>query len=126
VVHIKAQRWCYGPKSSSSDVRQRVTCVTVCCSVVQCVAVFCSVLQTLQRVAMCCIKRTSSDVGQRPTRASKHVLQCVAMCCSILQYVPVCFSMLYQQRRVAASNHSIQTYNPEILSCSVQLQTDHY
>jgi len=102
------------------------TACNLCCSVLQCVAVFCSVLQTLQRVAVCCIKHTSSDVGQHPTRASKRVLQCVAMCCSILQYVPVCFSMLYQQRRVAASNHSIQTYNPEILSCSVQLQTHRY
>ena len=46
-----------------------MTCVAVCCSVLQCVAVCCSVLQC---VAVCC-----------------SVLQCVVVCCSVLQCVAV-------------------------------------
>jgi len=43
-----------------------VSCVAVCCSVLQCVAVCCSVLRTLQLAFQ---------------------LQCVAGCCSVLQCV---------------------------------------
>jgi len=51
-----------------------LTCVAVCCSVLEYVAVCCHVLQY---VAVCC-----------------SVLPCVAVHCSVLQYVAVCGSML--------------------------------
>jgi len=59
-----------------------VSCVAVCCRVLQGVAVCCNVLQcvagccsALQCVAVCC-----------------SVLQCVVVCCSALQCVAVCCS----------------------------------
>ena len=50
-----------------------LSCVAVCCSVLQCVAVCCSVLQC---VAVCC-----------------NVLQCVGVCCTVLHYVALCVAV---------------------------------
>jgi len=54
--------------------QKRLSCVAVCCSVLQRVAVCWSVLQC---VAAC-----------------YNVLQCITVCCSVLQYAAVCCSVL--------------------------------
>jgi len=61
-----------------------LTCVAVCCSVLQCVAVCCSVLRC---VAVCC-----SVLMCVAVRCS--VLQCAAVCCTALQSVAECCSAL--------------------------------
>jgi len=64
----------------------QVTCVAVCCSVVQCGAVCCSVLQC---VAMCC-RALQSVVVRVVCCVCCSVLQCAAVCCSVLRCVAVC------------------------------------
>jgi len=63
-----------------------ITCLAVCCSMLQCVAVCCSVLQC---VAVCC-----SVLQYVAVAVCCSMLQCVAVCCSVLQYVAVCCSVL--------------------------------
>ena len=87
-----------------THMSQLMSCVAVCCSVLQCFRVCCSVLQervnadacepshvmccsVLQCVALCCSVLKCFAM-------CCSVLQCVAMCCSVLQCVAVCGSML--------------------------------
>ena len=74
----------------------QVSCIRLCCSLLQCVAVCCSVMQC---VAVCCrslFLQFISCVGlfSHCVVECCRVLQSVAVCCSVLQCVAVCCSVL--------------------------------
>jgi len=71
----------------STNSRQVLQCVAVCCSVLQRVAVRCSVLHC---VAVCFTKYLRWSKSQD----SRQVLQCVELCCIVLHCVAVCCNAL--------------------------------
>jgi len=61
-----------------------ITCVAVCCSVLQCVAVCCSVLQC---IAVCGVSSKKSPSYHEGCNVLECVAVCVAVCCSMLRSV---------------------------------------
>jgi len=85
-------QWIVCPHAPETAHIPAVTCVAVCCSVLQCVAVCCSVFQCVAQFAAVASRWQQWRVC---SEALKCPRTCCDMCCSVLQCFAVCFIVLH-------------------------------